>query len=145
MYGYPQYPQYANQYFQDPRQQYQQMQMQNPQPAQSQQPDERIWVQGRDAALAYLVAPNGFARLWDSSAPVFYEKHADATGRPLMEVYRYEKQTDEAPEKKIAEEYGERFKALEMRILALEKRGQRRREPANDKQSYADDSGISEI
>ena len=29
--------------------------------------DERIWVQNETSAEAYLLAPNGFARLWDSS------------------------------------------------------------------------------
>ena len=57
----------------------------------SQQQNERIWVQGADAARAYLVAPNGFARLWDSTQPVFYEKSADNTGRPFIETYEYKK------------------------------------------------------
>ena len=34
--------------------------------------DERIWVQGKNAAEAYLVAANGFVRLWDSNGQVFY-------------------------------------------------------------------------
>lgn len=33
--------------------------------------DERIWVQGKNAAEAYLVAANGFVRLWDSNGQVF--------------------------------------------------------------------------
>lgn len=54
--------------------------------------DERIWVQNETSAEAYLVAPNGFVRLWDSSKPIFYEKRADATGRPMpMEMYEYTK------------------------------------------------------
>ena len=53
--------------------------------------DERIWVQNETAATAYLIAPNGFVRLWDASRPVFYEKYADASGKPEMEIYEYHK------------------------------------------------------
>lgn len=52
--------------------------------------DERIWVSNQQAAESYLVAANGFVRLWDSSQPRFYEKSADCTGRPMaMKVYEY--------------------------------------------------------
>ena len=54
------------------------------------QQDERIYVSNQQAAEAYIVAANGFVRLWDSSQPRFYEKSADYTGRPLqMKVYEY--------------------------------------------------------
>lgn len=73
----PNYGMYGGNYYQPNYQQ---------QPAQ----DERIWVQNETSAEAYLVAPNGFVRLWDSSRPVFYEKRADSTGRPLpMDVFEY--------------------------------------------------------
>lgn len=70
----------------------------------SQQPtDERIWVQGQNAAEAYLVAANGFVRLWDSSKPVFYEKRADASGRPSMEMFEYKRKGSEMPSMGILE------------------------------------------
>lgn len=53
------------------------------------QPEEKIYVQGEASARAYLVSPNSFVRLWDSSRNVFYEKHADGMGRPTMEAYEY--------------------------------------------------------
>jgi hypothetical protein len=59
--------------------------------------DERIWVQGKNAAEAYLVAANGFVRLWDSNGQVFYEKRADASGRPCMETYEYKRLGAELP------------------------------------------------
>ena len=71
---------------------YGQMFQQPQQPQQIQQPggDDRIWVANEAAANAYMVTANGFVRLWDSGAPLFYEKQADATGRPLpMVVYEY--------------------------------------------------------
>lgn len=52
--------------------------------------DERIWVSNQQAAESYLVAANGFVRLWDSSQSRFYEKSADCTGRPMtMRVFEY--------------------------------------------------------
>lgn len=85
MYGYPYYQNYQPNY-----QNYGgNIQTQNTQPQ-----DERIWVQNETSAEAYLLAPNGFARLWDSSNNRFYEKRADATGRPLpMDIYEYKRVT----------------------------------------------------
>jgi len=80
--------------------------------------DERIWVQSRQAADAYLVAPGGFVRLWDSNTNRYYERRSDATGRPLpTEVYEY---------KRVEDTHtccggDERIKALEERIAKLER------------------------
>ena len=69
---------------------YQQNQQQSSQSSQ----DERIWVTSQSAAEAYLVASNGFVRLWDSSCNKFYEKSADYSGRPYpMKVYEYKEVT----------------------------------------------------
>lgn len=109
----PYYPQIQNQ--QAPMMP--QQPAQQPQAAQMPQ-DERIWVQGEGAAMAYLVAPGSFARLWDSTQPVFYEKQADASGRPLpMAVYDY---TRRGGQPQQAQPDGERLKAMEERIKALE-------------------------
>lgn len=101
--------------------QYQQQPVMPQQPQQTAQAapltqDERIWVQGEGAAMAYLVAPGGFARLWDSTQPVFYEKRCDASGRPLqMETYDYTRRIGNP-----APASDDRLKALEDRIAALE-------------------------
>lgn len=89
--------------------------------------DERIWVSNRNAAEAYLVAPNGFVRLWDSSRNLYYEKRADASGRPYMETFEYKRISDNQPNQDIVPEdskndYAEQIKALESRISALENR-----------------------
>lgn len=94
-------------------------------PTQAPQTDERIWVQNETSAEAYLVAPNGFVRLWDSNASKFYEKKADPSGRPYpMEVYEYRKISPVmAPvnnESKI--DYSAELKSLNERITALENR-----------------------
>lgn len=103
--------------------QYSQMQYQVQSPAQ----DERIWVQGQGGADAYLVAPNGFVRLWDATRPVFYEKRADHTGRPSMESFEYKRCDVFSPIGANSGTYGtnaldDELSALKSRITALERR-----------------------
>lgn len=81
--------------------------------------DERIWVQGKLSADAYLVAPNGFVRLWDSLENVFYEKRADQTGRPYMETYEYKKKEYSNTPTQTAN-YDDRLGTIEKRLQVLE-------------------------
>lgn len=112
------YPYYNNyQYPNQIQNPYQTQQAQVPQMNGTSQ-DDRIFVQGALAAQAYLVAPGSFVRLWDSTQNVFYEKRADASGRPYMETFEYKKVTNEPP-KQI--NYDSRFDELEKRLSALEK------------------------
>lgn len=107
-------------------------------PPQSQ--DERIWVQNEVSADAYLVAPNGFVRLWDANKQRFYEKRADATGRPMpMETYEYSKIASGSPlnNQGIGLDYSKEIEGLMRRIEALEE--------AINEQSNADDTGIQQI
>lgn len=87
--------------------------------------DERIWVPSAAAAEAYPIAANGFVRLWHSTQPIFYEKSADAAGRPFpMIAYEYKLMgTDTEQQSTPAEvpDYEPRFKSLEERLEALEK------------------------
>lgn len=84
---------------------------------QNQGTDDRIWVPNENAAESYLIAPNGFVRLWDANKPCFYEKRADASGRPLpIEIYEYKKR-EIAP---MGNTFEDRFNELEKRIVALE-------------------------
>lgn len=85
------------------------------------QTDERIWVQNQTAAESYLVAPNSFVRLWDSSKNVFYEKRADPTGRPFMDAFKYERITGNPATEEQKDVYGPKISDLEKRIIALEK------------------------
>lgn len=112
--------------------------VQNYQPTQ----DERIWVQGEASAEAYLVAPNSFVRLWDSCKPVFYEKRADATGRPMpLEAYSYAKIEAKSlrNDAQGAIDYQKEIDAIIRRIEVLEG-GMK-----HDTKSNTDDAGIPEV
>lgn len=57
--------------------------------------DDRIWVQGKNAAESYILVPNAFVRMWDSTGPYFYEKRADSSGKPLpLETFKYSRVDD---------------------------------------------------
>lgn len=117
---------------------------------QQQNSDERIWVQGKNAAEAYLVAANGFVRLWDSNGQVFYEKRADASGRPCMETYEYKRLGAELPKtetenKSSVNDYSKEIDSLKVRLAALEKRLNGGRANANVSESNANDSAVSEV
>lgn len=115
-------PYYGQQMYSNPMQNSQPQQQMVGTPMSSPTQDERIWVQSEAAAEAYLVAPNSFVRLWDSSKPLFYERRADMTGRPFpMEVYEYKKRVNtqfNAQDDILT--LSERYNALKARVDALE-------------------------
>ena len=103
----------------DPYAPYQQSYQRYPQNVTQQQADDRIFVANIDAANAYLVAPGGFVRLWDSGTNRFYEKRADLSGRQYpMAVYEYH---EFKPAEQQAPDYESRFKAIEERLAAFER------------------------
>lgn len=110
------------------------------------QQDERIWVQGEAGANAYLVAPNSFVRLWDSQSQVFYEKRADASGRPFTEVYEYQRRSSQTPTVSVLDDEVNNsikndIKALTERVEALEIRSKEGKNNAKTK-SNANDSEV---
>ena len=85
--GYPQGQQFGQQ-FGSQFGQYSQMPQGYGQPMQVQgqvQPmrDDRLWVEGEEAARSYLVAAGSSAVLWDNNRDTIYFKQTDPTGRPL--------------------------------------------------------------
>lgn len=99
MYGFNSYPQNFPQNFQNNYGNMLQGNANIPQsnsniPQSNPQQDERIWVPNRQAAESYLVAANGFIRLWNSNENVFYERSADSAGRPMqMKTFEYKEVT----------------------------------------------------
>lgn len=109
------------------QQQTPQMQVMNPALATVNQgpvQDERIWVQSAAAAEAYPLRPNEFVRLWHSTQPIYFEKSADAAGRPLpMIPYEYkvlDTVTEQQGQTAEIPDYEAKIKALEERLEALE-------------------------
>lgn len=83
--------------------------------------DDRIWVASESAAEAFLVAANGFVRLWDSNKPVFYEKRADMNGRPMpLVAYEYKIRDAAAAPEAVNPDFEKRLSALEDKIKAME-------------------------
>lgn len=89
-----------NQFQQQPVQTMPQMQAQPIQPAVPANPmmvsaqNGMIWVNGRQDADGYLVAPNSAVALWDQNNPVVYLRKADSTGKPSTVVYDLVERTD---------------------------------------------------
>ncbi len=83
--------------------------------------DDRIWVASESAAEAFLVAANGFVRLWDSNKPVFYEKRADMNGRPMpLVAYEYKiRDSGPAPEA-VSAGFEQRLAAVEEKLKQME-------------------------
>ena len=122
-------PLQQQQYYQPPMAdqlaQLRQQQFQPPPQAQPTPPPQQsmIWVNGEAEAMAYLVAPNSAAALWDSAAPVIYLKQADASGKPSIKTYDLVERSSRASQPPAAqgEEYVTRteFNALAAKLEAL--------------------------
>lgn len=46
-----------------------------------------VWVNSKEEADQFFVAPNNAVRLWSTKEPVFYLKQADVTGKPSLKVF----------------------------------------------------------
>lgn len=91
-------------------------------PAQSPQvaQDDRIWVSSESAAESFLVAANGFVRLWDSNKPVFYEKRADMNGRPMpLVAYEYKIRDASAGQEAVSAGFEQRLSAVEEKLKKM--------------------------
>lgn len=114
---------YPQNYFQGAPGYNQPMPMQQPTaPAQAPQAaqDDRIWVASESAAEAFLVAANGFVRLWDSNKPVFYEKRADVNGRPMpLVAYEYKIRDASAGPEAVSAGFEQRLSAVEAQLKRM--------------------------
>lgn len=111
---------YPQNYFQQMQPPIQQMPM-GQTAAQSQaMQDDRIWVASESAAEAFLVAANGFVRLWDSNKPVFYEKRADMNGRPMpLVAYEYKIRDAATPQESVSAGFEQRLAAVEEKLRKM--------------------------
>lgn len=89
------YNPYQSQYYSQLQQNYNPVQVPQPQVAPVQVPQQQtsnglIWVQGEAGAKSYLVAPSTTVMLMDSETQRFYLKSSDASGMPLpLRVFEY--------------------------------------------------------
>lgn len=123
----PNYPYYYQPYqppMADQLTQLRQTQYQPVQPPQQHQ-SPIIWVQGEEAAKAYMVAPGNSVLLMDSEGSTFYLKSSDAQGMPMpLRIFDYIERTAHRPSQAQmpqADEFVTRaeFEALEARLEAL--------------------------
>lgn len=96
------------------------------QPA-AQQPQQSpiLWVQGEEAAKAYMVAPGATVLLMDSEGQSFYLKSTDPQGMPLpLRIFDYVERTAQKPLEQPQISTGEfvtrrEFEALAARVGEL--------------------------
>ena len=96
------------------------------QPAAQQPPQSPIlWVQGEEAAKAYMVAPGATVMLMDSEGQSFYLKSTDPQGMPLpLRIFDYVERTAQKPLEQSQISTGEfvtrrEFEALAARVGEL--------------------------
>ena len=115
-YSYPMYQMPAQDQLAQLRQAYQ------PAPPQQQ---GILWVQGEEAAKAYMVAPGATVLLMDSEGQSFYLKSTDPQGMPLpLRIFDYVERTAQKPLEQPQISTGEfvtrrEFEALAARVGEL--------------------------
>lgn len=57
-----------------------------------------VWIYNESEVSGYPVAPNNAVRFWIANKPMFYEKSADATGKPTVKVFDYKERDMSASE-----------------------------------------------
>ena len=123
----PNYPYYYQPYQPPMADQLTQLRQAQYQPVQSPQQHQSpiIWVQGEEAAKAYMVAPGNSVLLMYSEGSTFYLKSSDAQGMPMpLRIFDYIERTAHRPSQAQmpqADEFVTRaeFEALEARLEAL--------------------------
>lgn len=117
------YPYYSYQMYQAPvqdqlsqlRQAYQPM----PPSPQAAQQQGILWVQGEEAAKAYMVAPGATVLLMDSEGQSFYLKSTDPQGMPLpLRIFDYVERTAQKPLEQPQISTGEFVTRAEFEALA---------------------------
>ena len=89
---------YYQMYQQPQYQPMQQLAQQTQQVQQSVQQISNVWIYDPSEITNYPVAPNNAVRFWIANKKVFYEKSADATGKPTLKVFDYTEHKETASE-----------------------------------------------
>lgn len=82
------------------------------------------WIEGAEAAKAYIVAPNCTVVLFDTKNPIMYIKSADLSGMPSTRTFRIEEigeNLPNVPSKDVPGVSREEMQEFESRIEKLEK------------------------
>ena len=83
------------------------------------------WIEGAEAAKAYIVAPNCTVVLFDTKNPIMYIKSADLSGMPSTRTFRIEEIGENLPNMQSKAEIPgvsrEEMQEFESRIEKLEK------------------------
>lgn len=78
-----------------------------------------LWVQGEEAAKAYMVAPGATVLLMDSEGQSFYLKSTDPQGMPLpLRIFDYVERTAQKPLEQPQISTGEFVTRREFEVLA---------------------------
>lgn len=87
-----------------------------------------IWVQGKEGADGFLIAPNNTVPLWDMEEPVIYLKSADSMGRTSIKILDYTEREIPNPTDELSDLRSEVSELKEM-IKSLTK-GKKKNEPS---------------
>lgn len=83
------------------------------------------WIEGAEAAKAYIVAPNCTVVLFDTKNPVMYIKSADLSGMPSTRTFKIEEIGENLPNMVGKAEFSnvsrEEINGFEERLARLEK------------------------
>lgn len=123
---------------------YDPFQTQNPFLAQLQLPQtqpkvEIPYVNGKQSAESYQLAPNSSIVLLDSSAKRFYIKKTDASGAATVQSFDYMETAEEKPVEYVTREEFETFKA-KMKGAKHEPSGDARKQSNSNVSNRSDDA-----
>lgn len=102
-----------------------------------------IWVNGKNEADGYLVAPNSAVALWDANNPVIYLRKADSTGKPSTVVYDLVERMDRPPTQADPQVDFTQFVTWDKLDAILSERLKKAAKPAKSKEDTQNEQSVS--
>lgn len=102
-----------------------------------------IWVNGKNEADGYLVAPNSAVALWDANNPVIYLRKADSTGKPSTVVYDLVERLDRPPIQADPQIDFTQFVTWDKLDAILSERLKKAAKPAKSKEDTQNEQSVS--